>query len=49
MSRAGEIKRVAAELDALLDALRTNVDQLTAIIAPDGKDAPPGGKDAVPQ
>lgn len=47
MSRSAEITRVAAELDSLLSALRTNVDQLNAIIAPDGKDAPPGGKEPV--
>lgn len=47
MSRSGEIARVAAELDRLLDALRVNVDQLNAIIAPDGQDPAPGGKEPV--
>lgn len=45
MSRSAEIARVAAELDRLLRDLRVNVDALNTIITPDGRDAPPGGKE----
>jgi hypothetical protein len=34
MSKDDEITRVVSQLDALLDALRANVDELTAILTP---------------
>jgi hypothetical protein len=47
VSRDSEVRRVAAELDALLDELRESVDALNGILVPPA-DETDDGKELVP-